>query len=75
MIVLADRRAIYELLDKKGSIYSERPYLAVPTFMSRGHHMTFEQTTPAWREKRSVITRNLNPKNLDEKHFRVQEAE
>jgi hypothetical protein len=75
MIVLADRKAIYQLLDKKGSIYSERPYLAVPTFMSRGCHMTFEQATTDWREKRSVVTRNLNPKNLDEKHYRVQEAE
>ena len=75
MIVLADRKAIYQLLDKKGSIYSERPYLEVPIFMSRGCHMTFEQATPEWREKRSVITRNLNPQNLDKKHFRVQEAE
>lgn len=75
MIVLADRKAVYQLLDKKGSIYSDRPYLEVPTFMSRGCHMTFEQATPGWREKRSVVTRNLNPKNLDEKHFRVQEAE
>ncbi|KAK5467893.1 hypothetical protein LTS15_000866 [Exophiala xenobiotica] len=75
MIVLADRKAIYQLLDKKGSIYSERPNLAVPIFMSRGCHMTFEQATPEWREKRSVITRNLNPQNLDKKHFRVQEAE
>ncbi|EXJ93256.1 hypothetical protein A1O3_01813 [Capronia epimyces CBS 606.96] len=75
MIVLADRRAIYQLLDKKGSVYSGRPHLSVPLFMSRGCHMTFEQATPEWREKRSVITRNLNPQNLDTKHFRVQEAE
>lgn len=75
MIVIADRKAVYELLDKKGSIYSERPRLEVPLYMSRGCHMTFEQTTPEWREKRTVVTRNLNPKNLDEKHFRVQEAE
>lgn len=75
MIVIADRKACYELLDKKGSIFSSRPHLAVPLFMSRGCHMTFEQATPEWREKRSVLTRNLNPKSLDEKHFRVQEAE
>lgn len=75
MIVIADRKACYELLDKKGSIFSNRPHLAVPLFMSRGCHMTFEQATTEWREKRSVLTRNLNPKSLDEKHFRVQEAE
>ncbi|KIX96479.1 uncharacterized protein Z520_07745 [Fonsecaea multimorphosa CBS 102226] len=75
MIVIADRKATYELLDKKGSIYSERPFLAIPTYVSRGHHMTFEQATPMWREKRTVVTRNLNPKSLDTKHFRIQEAE
>lgn len=37
--------------------------------------MTFEAQGPSWREKRTVITRNLNPKSLDEKHFRIQEAE
>jgi hypothetical protein len=37
--------------------------------------MTFEATGTSWREKRTVATRNLTPKMLDEKHFRVQEAE
>lgn len=76
MIVLADRKAIYQLLDKKGSIYSDRPHLQVPHFITRGCHMTFEQSSStSWREKRTVVTRNLNPKNLDEKHFVVQESE
>jgi len=75
MIVLADRKAVYQLLDKKGSIYSDRPDMPVPLFLVRGCHMTFEAQTASWREKRSVLTRNLNPKTLDEKHFRVQEAE
>jgi len=30
---------------------------------------------PTWREKRKVIAHNFSPKQLDEKHFRVQEAE
>jgi hypothetical protein len=75
MIVIADRKAVYQLLDKKGSVYSDRPYLTVPNFVTGGHHITFEQSTPAWRDKRSIVTRYLGPKFLDEKHFRVQEAE
>jgi cytochrome P450 len=75
MIVIADRKAAYQLLEKKGSIYSDRPFLAVPNFVTSGHHITFEQSTPSWREKRSIITRYLSPKSLDEKHFKVQEAE
>jgi len=75
MIVLADRKSVYALLDKKGSIYSDRPHLPIPLFVSRNAHMTMEPQSASWREKRSVVTRNLNPKSLDEKHFRVQEAE
>lgn len=75
IIVICDRRAVYELIDKKGSIYSDRPPNVVPLFITRGNHMTMECQTPSWREKRTVVTRNLNPKSLDEKHFRVQEAE
>lgn len=28
-----------------------------------------------WRIKRRIVAHNLSPKQLDEKHFRVQEAE
>ncbi|KAF4334393.1 oxidoreductase [Fusarium beomiforme] len=75
IIVICDRKAVYELIDKKGSIYSDRPANIVPLFITRGNHMTMECQTPLWREKRTVVTRNLGPKALDEKHFRVQEAE
>lgn len=75
MIVLAEPEAAYHLLEKKGSIYSDRPFLAIANFVTRGHHVTFEQSTPQWREKRSILTRNLNPQNLDRKFFRIQEAE
>lgn len=75
IIVICDRKAVYELIDKKGSIYSDRPPNIVPLFITRGDHMTMEVQGPSWREKRTVVTRNLNPKSLDEKHFRIQEAE
>lgn len=73
--MLADRESVYKLCDKKGSIYSDRPPLPVPLFMSRGAHMTMEPQGPSWREKRTVVTKNLNPKSLDEKHYKIQEAE
>ncbi|KAJ5633479.1 cytochrome P450 oxidoreductase [Penicillium lividum] len=75
MIVICDRKAVHELIDKKGSIYSDRPPNIVPLFITRGNHITMEHQGPSWREKRTVVTRNLNPKSLDEKHFRIQEAE
>lgn len=75
MIILSDRKALSMLLDKKGSIYSNRPLNYVTQYVTHGDHLTLEVVGPSWREKRMVVTRNLNPKSLDEKHFKIQEAE
>ena len=75
VIVLCDRRAINNLLDKKGSIYSDRPFNHVSNYVTHGDHLTLEPQGASWREKRMVATRNLNPKMLDEKHWKIQEAE
>jgi hypothetical protein len=63
------------MLDKKGAIYSDRPQSYVGRLLTQGDHIALEQMDPIWREKRKVISHNFSPKNLDEKHFLVQEAE
>lgn len=75
IIVLCDRKAVHALLDKKGAIYSDRPPSYVGGLLTQGDHIALEQMDPVWREKRKVISHNFSPKNLDEKHFVVQEAE
>ncbi|KEF57227.1 uncharacterized protein A1O9_07417 [Exophiala aquamarina CBS 119918] len=75
IIVLCDREVIHELLDKKGSIYSDRPTTYVGNLLTQGDHIAISPADALWREKRKVIAHNFSPKMLDEKHFRVQEAE
>jgi cytochrome P450 len=75
IIVLCDRRAIHKLLVEKGAIYSDRPDTYVGHLLTKGDHLAISQMDPVWREKRKVIAHNFSPKPLDEKHFRVQEAE
>ncbi|KIW75333.1 hypothetical protein Z517_10074 [Fonsecaea pedrosoi CBS 271.37] len=75
IIVLSDREAIHELIDKKGSIYSDRPTTYVGNLLTKGDHIAISPADSLWREKRKVIAHNFSPKMLDEKHFRVQEAE
>ncbi|KAF2814065.1 putative cytochrome P450 oxidoreductase [Mytilinidion resinicola] len=75
IVVLTDRKAVNYLLDKKGSIYSDRPFNYVTNYITHGDHLTLEKQGASWREKRMVTTRNLNPKMLDEKHWKIQEAE
>ncbi|KAK6064903.1 cytochrome P450 2D18 [Seiridium cupressi] len=75
IIVLCDRKAIHSLLDRKGAIYSDRPASYVGKLVTQGDHIALEQMDATWREKRKVISHNFSPKNLDEKHSLVQEAE
>ncbi|EXJ83042.1 hypothetical protein A1O3_06859 [Capronia epimyces CBS 606.96] len=75
VIVLCDRRAVHDLLDKKSKIYSDRPESYVGDLLSHGDHIVVASATAEWREKRKVVAHNFSPKMLDEKHFKVQEAE
>lgn len=75
MIVLCDREAVHKLLDKKGGIYSDRPHTYVGDLLTQGDMIALQQMDTLWREKRKVVAHNFSPKQLDEKHFKVQEAE
>ncbi|RFU29332.1 hypothetical protein B7463_g6997, partial [Scytalidium lignicola] len=75
VIVLFDRKAINYLLDKKGTIYSERPHNYVASLVTAGDSFAFMNSTPLWRAERKVAAHNLSPKNLDEKVGLIQDAE
>jgi len=60
---------------EKGANFSDRPDTYVGQILTKGNHLAIEQMTPAWREKRKIIAHNFSPKQLDEKHYKVQEAE
>ncbi|KAK7204567.1 putative cytochrome P450 oxidoreductase [Myxozyma melibiosi] len=75
VVVLSDRKSINAMIDKKGSIFSDRPIDYVTNFVTHGDHLTLEKATASWREKRAIVTRNLSPSVLDQKHWKVQEAE
>ncbi|KAI9833611.1 MAG: hypothetical protein M1819_003564 [Sarea resinae] len=74
-IVLCDRKAIHELLDKRGVIYSERPDSYVANIVTGGDHMNSSSIGPLFKVKRKVATHNFSPRMLDTKHVYVQEAE
>jgi hypothetical protein len=75
VVVLRDRKAIHKLLVEKGSIYSDRPASYVGKILTKGDHLAFEQMTPIWREEQKIIAHNLFPNQLDQKDYKVQEAE
>lgn len=63
------------MLDKRGAIYSDRPYNRVAMNITEGNHFSFEQHGPSWKMKRTIAVRFLSPQKLDTHHFRIQEAE
>jgi cytochrome P450 len=75
VVVLCDRKAIHKLLVEKGANFSDRPDTYVGQILTRGDHVALQQMEPTWREKRKVISHTFSPKQLDEKHYKVQEAE
>lgn len=75
IIVLCDPKAIHKLLVEKGSIYSDRPDSYVGFLLTKGDHVALNQMDAGWREKRKVVAHNFSPKQLDEKHYKIQEAE
>ncbi|POR38185.1 O-methylsterigmatocystin oxidoreductase [Tolypocladium paradoxum] len=75
MIVLYDRKAVHDLVDKKGVIYSERPPNHVADIVTHGDSFAFMNNTPLYREQRKIASHNLSPRILDERAGAIQDAE
>lgn len=74
-IVLCDREAVHDLLNKNGAIYSDRPNMYLIEAMGITDNVFVSSLNDTWKQKRKVLSHNFSPAQLDKKHFRVQEAE
>ncbi|KAH8654828.1 cytochrome P450 [Ilyonectria robusta] len=75
MIVLYDRKAIHDLVDKKGVIYAERPKNHVADIVTHGDSFAFMNNTPMYKQQRKIAAHNLSPRVLDENAGHIQDAE
>ena len=75
IVVLCDRKAVRDLIDKKSAIYSDRPEDYVGKLLTGGDHTLLDDYNAVWREKRKQMAKHLSPKRCDEKHSSIQEAE
>ena len=73
--VITDKRLVKELIDKKSSIYSERPKSYVAKLISGGDHILLMDYSPQWRATRKLLHQNLMEKYVDENYVPLQEAE
>lgn len=58
--MLYDRKAVHDLVDKKGVIYSERPDNAVAHIVTHGDSFAFMNNTPLYRLQRKITSHNLS---------------
>lgn len=66
--------AIHQLLEKKGSIYSDRPHDHVVSMIDSGGS-ALGDSNAHWRVERKVTSTSLAPIQAEEKLRRIQEAE
>ncbi|ORY01425.1 cytochrome P450 oxidoreductase-like protein [Clohesyomyces aquaticus] len=75
IIVLNDRRAVHDLVDKRSAIYSDRPLDHNIDVVMGGENTALMNATPLWRAERKVISQMLTPTVLDDKIGKIQNAE
>jgi hypothetical protein len=75
IIVLNDRRAVHDLVDKRSAIYSDRPLDHNADLCFDNENFGFMQVSPLWRAQRKIASQILAPKSIDNKIAPIQEAE
>jgi hypothetical protein len=60
MIVLYSRKAVHDLLDKKGLLYAERPRSYITDIVTHGDSLVFTGHTPIQKMKRKITTHNFS---------------
>jgi cytochrome P450 len=60
---------------EQGAQYSGRRHTYLTNAISGGISISMADDDKNWREQRKLIAHYLSPKQLDENHYKVQEAE
>ncbi|KAI9777088.1 MAG: hypothetical protein M1816_004914 [Peltula sp. TS41687] len=75
-VVLTDRRLVKSLLDKKSSIYSNRPssYVAFD-LITKGDHLLVMNYGDTWRCFRKLVHQHFMESMVEKEHLKLQNAE
>ncbi|KAF8605478.1 cytochrome P450 [Ceratobasidium sp. AG-I] len=70
-----DGTHVKQLLDKRGPIYSARPFQVIHEISGSGDNVLFQQDLNRWRLARKQIVRHFAPSTMRDINFVVQESE
>ena len=75
-VVVSSPRLIKELVDRKSSIYSNRPASYVSyDLITRGEHLLVMQQGPKWKLFRKLLHQQFNEGRGEREHIKLQDAE
>ncbi|KAH7341797.1 cytochrome P450 [Rhizoctonia solani] len=74
IVIGGDGSLVRELLDKRGSIYSNRPSEPAQEITGGGDNVLFQTNTEKWKSARKQIVRHY-PRSSDPEQVRLQESE
>ncbi|CAE7084365.1 unnamed protein product [Rhizoctonia solani] len=74
IVIGGDGSLVRELLDKRGSIYSNRPFEPSQEITGAGDNVLFQRNTEKWKAARRQIVRHY-PRASDPEQVHLQEAE
>lgn len=63
------------LIDKKSSLYSERPTSFVTNLITRGDHLLVMKHSGRWRQVRKLVHQHFMEAMCDKQHVVLQDAE
>lgn len=75
IIVLNDRQAVHDIVDKKSANYVDRPLDDQMHISLGGENLAIMHSGPLWRAQRKIASQMLSPRRLDEDIALIQEAE
>ncbi|KAF2125588.1 cytochrome P450 oxidoreductase-like protein [Dothidotthia symphoricarpi CBS 119687] len=75
IVVLNDRRAVHDLVDKRSAIYADRPVDHQLFLALRNENLALMPSGDRWRSSRKVASQMLAPQRLDAGLAAIQEAE
>lgn len=75
MIILNSKRAVYDLIDKRGAIYSGKPFVQQNIDVMHGENLGLIDQTPLWKAQRKMVVQSLTPAKLDGDIAKISEAE
>ncbi|KAF7375517.1 putative monooxygenase [Mycena sanguinolenta] len=74
MIIINSAKVANELLDKRGSIYADRPSLAMATLAAVTNSFAVQSYNESWRQQRQMFAQEFSPSAVRQ-YYPLQETE